>query len=249
MTGDQHRRREDDQRELEDGDEMELTDVEAVGGRPDDDKAADGGVAAPAVDESFVLEAAAVAEAGSEHPLGEAIVAGAEARSIDVPDAENFENVPGKGVEATTTHGEVLVGNRALLERNGVDPAPAETAMERLEAEGKTAMLVAVDGAVVGVVATADTVRESARRTVSDLRERGYAVHMLTGDNERTARAVAEEVDIPAENVRAGVLPDEKADVIDEVQADGTRAMMVGDGVNDAPARSEERRVGKECRL
>jgi Cu+-exporting ATPase len=108
--------------------------------------------------------------------------------------------------------------------------------MERLEAEGKTAMLVAVDGAVVGVVATADTVRESARRTVSDLRERGYAVHLLTGDNERTARAVAEDVGIPAENVRAGVLPEEKADVVDEVQADGTRATMVGDGVNDAPA-------------
>ncbi|PSP94267.1 heavy metal translocating P-type ATPase [Halobacteriales archaeon QS_1_68_44] len=217
--------------------EMELTDVEAVGERADGgDAAADGGVAARAVDESFVLEAAAVAEAGSEHPLGEAIVAGAEARGIDVPDAEGFENVPGKGVEATTTHGEVLVGNRALLGRNGVDPAPAETAMERLEAEGKTAMLVAVDGAVVGVVATADTVRESARRTVSDLRERGCAVHMLTGDNERTARAVAEEVGIPAENVRAGVLPDGKADVVDEVQADGTQAMMVGDGVNDAPA-------------
>ena len=217
--------------------EMELTDVEAVGERADGgDAAADGGVAARAVDESFVLEAAAVAEAGSEHPLGEAIVAGAEARGIDIPDAENFENVPGKGVEATTTHGEVLVGNRALLERNGVNPVPAETAMERLEAEGKTAMLVAVDGAVVGVVATADTVRESARRTVSDLRERGYAVHMLTGDNERTARAVAEDIGIPEENVRAGVLPDEKADVVDEVQADGTRAMMVGDGVNDAPA-------------
>ena len=206
--------------------EMELTDVEVVGERADGgDAAADGGVAARAVDESFVLEAAAVAEAGSEHPLGEAIVAGAEARGIDVPDAEGFENVPGKGVEATTTHGEVLVGNRALLERNGVDPVPAETAM-----------LVAVDGAVVGVVATADTVRESARRTVSDLRERGCAVHMLTGDNERTARAVAEEVGIPAENVRAGVLPDGKADVVDEVQADGTQAMMVGDGVNDAPA-------------
>ena len=217
--------------------EMELTDVEAVGGRPDGgDAAADGGVVARGVDESFVLEAAAAAEAGSEHPLGEAIVTGAEERGLEVGDAESFENVPGKGVEATTARGKVLVGNRALLERNGVDSAPAEGAMERLEAEGKTAMLVAVDGAVVGVVATADAVRESARRTVSDLRERGYAVHLLTGDNERTARAVAEDVGIPAENVRAGVLPEEKADVVDEVQADGTRATMVGDGVNDAPA-------------
>jgi Cu+-exporting ATPase len=289
--------------------EMRLTDVEVVGERGDGGAAPDGGLATEReVDESFVLAAAAAAESGSEHPLGEAIVTGAEERGVDVGGVETFENVPGKGVEATTDHGEVLVGNRALLERNGVDPAPGEAAMERLEREGKTAMLVAVDGAVVGVVATADTVRESARRTVSDLRERGYEVHMLTGDNERTARAVADEVGIPETNVRAGVLPDEKADVIgdgaggslvvatadtvresarrtvsdlrergyevhmltgdnertaravadevgipetnvragvlpdekadvvDDIQADGTRAMMVGDGVNDAPA-------------
>ncbi|WP_254841206.1 heavy metal translocating P-type ATPase [Natronomonas marina] len=217
--------------------EMRLTDVEVVGERGDGGAAPDGGLATEReVDESFVLAAAAAAESGSEHPLGEAIVTGAEERGVDVGGVETFENVPGKGVEATTDHGEVLVGNRALLERNGVDPAPGEAAMERLEREGKTAMLVAVDGAVVGVVATADTVRESARRTVSDLRERGYEVHMLTGDNERTARAVADEVGIPETNVRAGVLPDEKADVVDDIQADGTRAMMVGDGVNDAPA-------------
>jgi len=211
--------------------EMELTDVEVVGSRPD------GGVAAErAVDESFVLAVAAAAESGSEHPLGEAIVDGARERDIDPGETERFENVPGKGVEATTEHGEVLIGNRALLERSGVDHAPAGAAMERLESEGKTAMLVALDGEVVGVVATADTVRESARRTVTELHERGYTVHMLTGDNERTAHAVAEAVGIPGANVRAGVLPEEKADVIDGVQADGTRAMMVGDGVNDAPA-------------
>ncbi len=210
--------------------EMALTDVEPVGARAD----GAGGVAA--VDESFVLALAAAAESGSEHPLGEAVVAGARERGVDVPDAEGFENVPGKGVEATTEHGEVLVGNRALLERNGVDPAPAETAAERLEREGKTAMLVALDGRVVGVVAAADTVRESARRAIADLRERGLDVHMLTGDNERTARAVAEAVGIPAENVRAGVLPGEKADAVDAIGADGTGVMMVGDGVNDAPA-------------
>ena len=226
--------------------EMQLTDVEVVGptrpdgGAPADDGSGvtpDGGaVAERAVDESLVLEVAASAESGSEHPLGEAIVEGAAERGLDLADVESFENVPGKGVRATTDHGEVLVGNRALLAAHGVDPAPAVEAMERLEAEGKTAMLVALDGAVVGVVATADMVRESARETVAALTERGYEVFMLTGDNERTARAVADEVGIPAENVRAGVLPDEKADVIDSVQADGTRAMMVGDGVNDAPA-------------
>jgi Cu+-exporting ATPase len=218
--------------------EMELTDVEVVGSRGDGgDPATDGGVAAErAIDESFVLEVAAAAESGSGHPLGEAIVDGAERRNVDLAGTDSFENVPGKGVEATTDHGEVLVGNRSLLERNGVDPSPAGAAMERLESEGKTAMLVALDGEVVGVVATADTVRESARRTVEELHGRGYDVHMLTGDNERTARAVAEAVGIPATNVRAGVLPEEKADVVDDVQTDGTMAMMVGDGVNDAPA-------------
>jgi Cu+-exporting ATPase len=108
--------------------------------------------------------------------------------------------------------------------------------LERLEKEGKTAMAVALDGEVIGVVATADTVRESAKRTVAELTDRGYEIYMLTGDNDRTATAVAEELDIPADNVRAEVLPDEKADVIDDIQADGTNAMMVGDGVNDAPA-------------
>ncbi|CAI49425.1 P-type transport ATPase (probable substrate copper/metal cation) [Natronomonas pharaonis DSM 2160] len=212
--------------------EMQLTDVVPLDShRPDG-----GAVTTPAVDETYVLSAAASAEAGSEHPLGQAIVAGAKERAIDVTEPTEFENVPGKGVTATTDHGEVLVGNRKLLEDRGVDTAPASETMAELEAEGKTAMVVAVDGAVVGVVATADTVRESATETVAALTERGYDVFMLTGDNERTAHAVAAEVGIPEANVRASVLPDEKADVIDAIQADGTHAMMVGDGVNDAPA-------------
>ena len=219
--------------------EMELTDVAVVDGRDDGEAAAapDGGVAAErSVDEAFVLEVAAAAESGSEHPLGEAVVAGATARDVDVADPATFENVPGKGVEATTEHGEVVVGNRALAERNGVDPAPAADQMARLEAEGKTAMLVALDGAVIGVLATADTVRESARRTVATLQDRGLDVHMVTGDNGRTAAAVAEDLGIPDDRVRAEVLPGEKADVVDDIEGDGTQALMVGDGVNDAPA-------------
>jgi len=108
--------------------------------------------------------------------------------------------------------------------------------MQRLESEGKTAMLVAVDGRLVGVVATADTVRESAKETVAELRERGLQVVMLTGDNERTAHAVAKSVGIDPDNVRAEVLPEDKADEVEDLQADGSRVMMVGDGVNDAPA-------------
>ena len=233
--------------------EMQLTDVVVVDGaatdggeRPDGGERTDGsrssedqwssGGQLQAVDEGFVLEAAASAERGSEHPLAEAIVEGARERGLDPEEPSDFENVPGHGVRATTSHGEVLVGNRKLLEDNGVDAGPADEAMARLESEGKTAMLVAVDGRLVGVVADADTIKESATQAVSTLHDRGLSVHMITGDNERTAEAVAEQVGIPAEHVSAGVLPEDKADAIDDIQADGERAMMVGDGVNDAPA-------------
>jgi Cu+-exporting ATPase len=231
--------------------EMELTDVVALpqvdGGATEEGPAAtDGGVAekrdADADDapreltESFVLEAAASAESASEHPLAKAIVEGARERGLDVEDPEAFENVPGKGITATTSHGEVVVGNRTLLEDEGIDTAPADDAMDRLEREGKTAMLVAVDGRLVGVVADADTVKDSAREAVTSLQERDTDVWMITGDNERTARAVAEELGIDPDNVMASVLPEDKAEAVEDIQSDGRRAMMVGDGVNDAPA-------------
>jgi Cu+-exporting ATPase len=245
--------------------EMRLTDVVAVGlaadgggrtdtaadGGTDPDAATDGGepaadggaVEAPTDPESdagtaeeTLLAAAASAEKGSEHPLAQAIVEGAEKRGLTVEDPEEFENVPGHGVRATTSHGEVLVGNRKLMDDEGVDSSRAEESMERLEREGKTAMLVAIDGQLAGVVADADTVKESAKAAVSGLQETGREVTMITGDNERTARAVAEQVGIDPENVRAEVLPEDKADAVESIQADGRRAMMVGDGVNDAPA-------------
>ncbi|MDT3434975.1 heavy metal translocating P-type ATPase [Haloarcula sp. 1CSR25-25] len=222
--------------------EMELTDVEVVG------PAADGGTLRPESEltEAFVLEVAAGAEHASEHPLAEAIVEGARERGIEVEDPEAFENVPGQGVQATTRHGRVLVGNRKLLSEAGVDTAPAEERMDALEREGKTAMLVALaegaateddpDYRLIGIVADADTVKPSAKAAVSGLRERGLGVWLITGDNERTARAVAEEVGIDPDNVMADVLPEDKADAVDDLQTDGGQAMMVGDGVNDAPA-------------
>jgi Cu+-exporting ATPase len=212
--------------------EMSLTDVVVL------EPVADGGAVAreTARTEEFVLRVAAAAESGSEHPLAKAIVEGARERGVEVPEPDDFENVPGHGIRATVEGGEVLVGNRKLLSDAGVDPAPAEDAMRRLESEGKTAMLVAYEGDLVGVVADADTVKESARDAVAALRDRGVSVHMITGDNERTANAVAEEVGIDPENVRAEVLPDDKADAVEAIQSDGRRAMMVGDGVNDAPA-------------
>ncbi len=212
---------------------MQLTDVVPISGHA----RTDGGVVAEsAVDEAFVLEVAASAEADSEHPLAEAIVDGARERGLELVAVDTFENVPGHGVEATTDHGEVLVGNRKLMADNGVDTTPAEETMLELERDGNTAMLVALDGELLGVVATADTVRESAVETVAALTARDYDVYMLTGDNERTAHAVASAVGIPESNVHAEVLPDGKADAIEAIQADGSRAMMVGDGVNDAPA-------------
>ncbi|WP_254538794.1 heavy metal translocating P-type ATPase [Halomarina litorea] len=229
--------------------EMELTDVVvfngdgqpvADGGNP----AADGGqlTAQERLSEDDVLRLAATAESGSEHPLARAIVDGARERGIDVTDPDDFENVPGHGIKATVGDSEVLVGNRKLLRDNGIDPSPAQETMERLENEGKTAMLVARvpagtdEGELVGVVADADTVKESAKDAVSQLQERGVDVMMITGDNERTARSVAEQVGIDPENVRAEVLPEDKSDAVESIQDEGRKAMMVGDGVNDAPA-------------
>jgi len=238
--------------------EMRLTDVAVLdggdpvagdgertaGSRAPPDRRSDGGPAADggqvtgrerhSADD--VLRLAATAESGSEHPLARAIVEGARERGLEVTDPDEFENVPGHGVRATVDGSEVLVGNRKLLRDSGIDPSPAAETMERLETDGKTAMLVARGGELVGVVADADTVKESATEAVRGLRERDIDVMMITGDNERTAHAVAEQVGIEPEDVRAEVLPDEKSDAVESIQADGRRAMMVGDGVNDAPA-------------
>ncbi|WP_411967508.1 heavy metal translocating P-type ATPase [Haloferax sp. YSSS75] len=214
--------------------EMTLTDVVAVS------PTADGsGVVAADEDvlgEDAVLRYAASAERNSEHPLARAIVEGAEERGIELSDPEEFENVPGHGIRATVEGETVLVGNRKLLSDEGVDPTPAEETLQQLEDDGKTAMLVAVGGELAGVVADADEVKETAKAAVSALRERGTEVHMITGDNERTARAVAAQVGIDPDNVSAGVLPEDKADAVESLQSDGTKVMMVGDGVNDAPA-------------
>ncbi|MCX2819805.1 heavy metal translocating P-type ATPase [Halorutilus salinus] len=223
--------------------EMELTDVVVFDS--DGNAVTDGGEPAPdggqlstreRLSEDDVLRLAAIAESGSEHPLAQAIVEGAEERGLDVTEPDDFENVPGHGIKAVVGDSEVLVGNRKLLRDNGIDPSPAEETMERLENEGKTAMLVAYEGELVGVVADADTVKESSKQAVTALQERGVDVMMITGDNERTARAVAKQVGIDPENVRAEVLPEDKSNAVDSIQDEGRQAMMVGDGVNDAPA-------------
>ena len=227
--------------------EMELTDVvplDAASAPGSSETATDGGTRAVGgaeattnrTDEATVLHAAASAESGSEHPLARAIVDGAEERGIERTDPEGFENVPGQGIRATVGGEAVLVGNRPFVRENGVDPSAAAEALDRLEGEGKTALLVVRGETLLGLVATADTVKGSAEEAVTALHERGVSVHMITGDNERTAEAVAEAVGIDPANVRAGVLPEDKSAAIDDIQRDGRTAMMVGDGVNDAPA-------------
>ncbi|MCU4975847.1 heavy metal translocating P-type ATPase [Halobacteria archaeon AArc-m2/3/4] len=221
--------------------EMRLTNVVPIDDAAEADggsEIADGGVVQEEtiVDEELVLSVATSAESGSEHPLAQAIVKGAAERDLRLDEPTEFENVPGHGIRATIPQGEVLVGNRKLMRDYGIDPSPVEDTMKQLERDGKTAMLVALDGELLGVVANADTVRESAKETVAELHRRGYEVMMLTGDNERTGRAIGEQLGIPDGNVHAEVLPEDKADEIDAIQVDGSRAIMVGDGVNDAPA-------------
>lgn len=181
-----------------------------------------------------LLQLVASAEKSSEHPLAEAIVRYAEEKQIEFIDAEQFEAIPGHGIRATFPQGEVLIGTRKLMRDHGVDTAEQEETMYQLEHEGKTAMFIAVDKKFAGIVAVADTVKETAKTAMEQLKKMGMELVMLTGDNERTARAIANEVGI--DRVIAEVLPEQKAEKIKQLQAEGKKVAMVGDGINDAPA-------------
>jgi P-type Cu+ transporter len=189
--------------------------------------------------EEELLQLAAAADRRSEHPLAEAIVRGARARGMEFAEPERFEAVPGYGVEATIDGRVVLVGNRKLLDRSGVPFAEFERGAAQLSDEGKTPMFVAVGGRPVGIVAVADTLKDDSVEAVRALRSLGIEVVMMTGDNERTARAIARQAGI--ERVLAEVLPEEKAREVERLQAEGAArgehlVGMVGDGINDAPA-------------
>jgi len=181
-----------------------------------------------------ILRLAAIAEKGSEHPLGEAIVKAAIEKQGPVSDAESFEAIPGKGVTATIEGHRVLLGNRTLMKDSGIAFDTVEDKIQRLEKDGKTVMIEAVDGRLVGLIAVADTLKENSAEAIGRLKETGIEVVMLTGDNERTAKAIATRLGI--ERVIANVLPHQKAKVIDELKEDGKKVGMVGDGINDAPA-------------
>ncbi|HMH83370.1 MAG TPA: copper-translocating P-type ATPase [Gemmatimonadales bacterium] len=185
------------------------------------------------VEEAEILRLAAAADAQSEHPLATAVVAAAKQRALVVDPPSYFEAVPGHGVQATVGGRTVLVGNRKLLERNGVTPG-LEREAEGLRAEAKTALYVAVDGRTIGLVAVAGRIRPTAKSAVATLHDLGIRVLLLTGDSRATAETVARTLGI--DDVRAEVLPADKATEVRRLEEQGRRVAMVGDGVNDAPA-------------
>jgi len=184
--------------------------------------------------EDEVLRLAASAEKGSEHPLGESIVRAAAERGFVLSDPDRFSAVPGHGIEAVVDDRRVVLGTLKLMADRGVSAGAAETRLEELSEQGKTAMVVAVDGELAGVVAVADTLKEDSTEAIARLHRLGLEVVMLTGDNHRTAKAIGDQVGI--DRVLAEVLPDEKATQIKLLQAEGKTVAMVGDGINDAPA-------------
>jgi Cu+-exporting ATPase len=195
----------------------EITDVLVDGMTPDD-----------------ALGMAAAAEQGSEHPLGEAIVRYAKERGVALPPIEAFETIPGQGVDALAPDGRILLGNRALMEARGIELGPRGAGSEALAAEGKTVVYLAFAGRLVAVIAAADVLKREAPGVVAALRTLGLEVAMLTGDNRRTAEAIARQAGIG--RVLAEVLPEDKAREVAGLQAGGTLVAMVGDGINDAPA-------------
>jgi len=181
-----------------------------------------------------LLRLAASAERGSEHPLGRAIVERAEEEGVTLAEPQEFQAVRGKGVVATVDGRRVLVGSRRLMAEHGVDPAPLEAELVRLEEEGKTAMLVAANGTLAGVIAVADTLKEDSVQAIRELEAMGMETAILTGDNRRTGQAIARKVGIS--RVLAEVLPDAKVQEIKRLQEQVGLVAMVGDGINDAPA-------------
>jgi Cu+-exporting ATPase len=184
-----------------------------------------------------MLRLAALAEQGSEHPLAAAIVEGAKARGLTLTAyPEQFTALAGRGLEATIEGHSILVGTRALLKERGLPYDALQEQMEVLEEQGKTVMLIALDGAVVGLIAVADTVKVGSVEAIKQLHARGLSVWMITGDNRRTASAIAVQVGIPMEHVLAEVLPEDKAKQVKSLQEQGLVVAFAGDGINDAPA-------------
>ncbi|PJW13768.1 copper-translocating P-type ATPase [Geobacillus sp. Manikaran-105] len=181
-----------------------------------------------------MLDYAVSAESASEHPLAHAIVEYGKKQAISLKPLEHFSAITGHGIEAVIDGKSILIGTRKLMKERSVAISVHEDKMVELEKQGKTVMLVAIDGQLAGIIAVADTVKESSKEAIQTLKQMGIDVYMATGDNQRTAEAIANEVGI--EHVYAEVLPEDKANIVEELQKQGKRVAMVGDGINDAPA-------------
>ena len=186
------------------------------------------------VDDATLLQYAASLERHSEHPLGQAIVAAASDRKLNLLTSDEFDSVTGKGVTGKIELHQVALGNLKLLESLHIDPAAAQARADALREDGQTVMFVVIDQAVAGLVGVADPIKDTTRQAIADLHDEGVHVVMLTGDNQKTARAVANKLEI--DQVHAEVLPEQKADVVKQLQQQGRIVAMAGDGINDAPA-------------
>ncbi|QBJ69334.1 copper-translocating P-type ATPase [Bacillus anthracis] len=191
-------------------------------------------IVADGFNEEEILRLVGAAEKNSEHPLAEAIVEGIKEKKIDIPSSETFEAIPGFGIESVVEGKQLLIGTRRLMKKFDINIEEVSKSMEELEREGKTAMLIAINKEYAGIVAVADTVKDTSKAAITRLKKMGLDVVMITGDNTQTAQAIAGQVGI--EHVIAEVLPEGKAEEVKKLQAQGKKVAMVGDGINDAPA-------------
>lgn len=181
-----------------------------------------------------ILQLAATAERGSEHPLGEAIVNRAKEIQLELGETSQFQAIPGHGIEVNIWGKKIRIGNKKLMSKNNIAVEAVLPQMESLESQGKTAMLMAVDDQLAGIIAVADTVKETSAKAITHLKEMGIEVIMITGDNQRTAQSIAQQVGV--DRVLAEVLPEDKSSEVEKLKKEGKIVAMVGDGINDAPA-------------
>jgi Cu+-exporting ATPase len=186
------------------------------------------------VEQKYLLPITDSSEKGSEHPLGQAIVRGAQEQGLPLFTVSHFEALPGRGIEAEINGMRALIGNRKLMDERGIALAELETDSDRLAAEGKTPMYAALDGKLTGIVAVADVLKPSSKAAIERLHHMGIETVMITGDNKKTAAAIAKQVGI--DRVLAEVLPQDKSNEVKKLQDEGRKVAMVGDGINDAPA-------------
>jgi Cu+-exporting ATPase len=185
------------------------------------------------VDETELLRLSASAEKGSEHPLGEAIVNKGQEKGLELSKPESFEAIPGHGIEVVIQGKRMLLGNKKLMDDRKIEVTLQQDS-DRLAEEGKTPMYISIDGKLAGIIAVADVMKQSSKRAIEVLHKMGIEVAMITGDNKGTAEAIAKQVGI--DRVLAEVLPQDKANEVKKLQAEGKKVAMVGDGINDAPA-------------